>query len=94
MAGPPAGGTKVTVTGENLGIGVTDTYISVGGQECIINHVDPFIRFCHVSIMYYVDYNSTLLFIVLTSTQTCICFNSHVTQQCVTVLLILSCSNV
>jgi len=34
----------VTVTGENLGVGVTDTYITVGGQECIINHVDPFIR--------------------------------------------------
>jgi len=44
VAGPSAGGTKVTVTGENLGRGSTDTYITVGGQECIINHVDEFIR--------------------------------------------------
>ena len=49
VAGPSAGGTKVTVTGENLGVGVTDTYITVGGQECIINHVDPFIRWVFLS---------------------------------------------
>ena len=42
--GPPAGGTKVTISGENLGVGVTDTYISIGGQECLINDVDRFIR--------------------------------------------------
>jgi len=43
--GPPAGGTKVTVTGENLGVGESNTFISIGQQECIINHVDPFIRY-------------------------------------------------
>jgi len=42
--GPPAGGTKVTITGENLGVGVADTHISIGRQECVINHVDPFVR--------------------------------------------------
>ena len=51
MAGPFAGGTKVTVTGENLGRGSTDTHITIGGQECIITHVDEFIRcvflYCH-----------------------------------------------
>jgi len=44
IAGPPAGGTQLTITGENLGIGARDTYIRVGGEKCIINHVDPFIR--------------------------------------------------
>jgi len=44
VAGPSAGGTKVTITGENLGVGVRDTYITVGGQECIINDFDSFVR--------------------------------------------------
>ena len=48
--GPPAGGTKVTITGENLGVGVSDTFISIGQQECIINHVDPFIRYVFSSV--------------------------------------------
>ena len=47
--GPPAGGTKVTITGENLGVGVADTNISIGQQKCDINHVDPFIRYVCMS---------------------------------------------
>jgi len=55
VSGPRAGGTKVTITGENLGIGTTDTHISIGGQECYIEHVDPFIR--HVSLYIYCNIN-------------------------------------
>jgi len=50
--GPRAGGTKVTITGENLGVGVADTYISIARQECLINHVDPFVRYIyHLGVM-------------------------------------------
>jgi len=63
VAGPSAGGTKVTITGENLGVGVRDTYITVGGLECIINDFDSFVRY--VFLLYHTHTHTQLIVVLL-----------------------------
>ena len=82
LSGPLEGGTALTVDGENLGLSVNDTSVSVSGLECVVVEYHSAVRYQNAVSLF------DICLISVGETRT-----SFVNQQLLTIITLISLLN-